>query len=169
MSADPFDTRLPEAFGRVLVRRRIERKMTPETLAVRADLIDTKAVSMFERGDAPPTLTEFFKIAEALGEQPGFLLVDVVAQWRGDGTDPFHRTRPSDFERLFRLGYYHKIGDFREQDKAYGSMAEARGMAERLNQQRHERRVALLDTVCIYVRMGYAHFRWEPDPKESHP
>jgi transcriptional regulator with XRE-family HTH domain len=162
MSADPFERRLPEAFGRVLTRRRIERNMTPEALAVRAHLIDTKAVSIFERGDAPPTLTEFFKIAEALGEQPGFLFVDVVAEWRGDGTDPSHKTRPSDFERLFRLGYYHKIGDFREQDKAYSSMAEATGMAERLNQQRHERRVALLDTVCIYVRMAYVHFKWEP-------
>jgi transcriptional regulator with XRE-family HTH domain len=169
MSADPFETRLHEAFGRVLVRRRIERNMTPEGLAVKADLVDTKAVSMFERGDAPPTLTEFFKIAAALGEQPGFLLVDVVAQWRGDGIDPFHKTRPSDFEKLFRLGYYHKIGDFREQDKAYPSMAEATGMAERLNQQRHERRVALLDTVCIYVRMGYVHFKWEPDSKEARP
>jgi len=169
MSADPFETRLTEAFSRVLVRRRIERNMTPEALAVKADLVDTKAVSMFERGDAPPTLTEFFKLAEALGEQPAFLLVDVVAEWRGDGTDPFHKTRPSDFERLFRLGYYHKIGDFREQDKAYLSMAEATGTAERLNQQRHERRVALLDTACIYVRMGYAHFRWEPAAKDTQP
>ena len=169
MSADPFEARLHEAFGRVLVRRRMERNMTPEALAVKAALIDTKAVRMFERGDAPPTLTEFFKIAEALGQQPGFLLVDVVAEWRGDGTDPFHKTRPSDFERLFKLGYYHKIGDFREQGKAYSSMAEAAGMAERLNQQRHERRVALLDTVCIYVRMGYVHFRWDPDPKETQP
>lgn len=63
MSTDPIETRLPEAFDRVLTRRRIERNMTPEAFAVKADLLDTKAVSIFERGDAPPTLTEFFKIA----------------------------------------------------------------------------------------------------------
>lgn len=140
MSADPFETRLPEAFGRVLVRRRIERNMTPEALAVKADLGDTRAVSVFERGDAPPTLTEFFKIAEALGEQPGFLFVDVVAQWRGDGTEVFYKTRPGDFERLYRLGYYHKTGDFREQDKTYGSIAEATNVGGTLNEQRHELR-----------------------------
>jgi hypothetical protein len=42
-------------------------------------------------------------------------------------------------------------------------------MAERLNQQRHERRVALLDTVCIYVRMGSVPFKWEPGVRESQP
>jgi transcriptional regulator with XRE-family HTH domain len=161
LSADPFETRLPEAFGRVLTRRRIERNMTPEGFAVRANLTDTKAVSMFERGDSAPTLTEFFKIAAALGEQPGFLFIDVIDEWRRE-VDDIYKTRASDFARLFRLGYLHKPGDFRELDRAYSSMAEATGMAERLNQQRHERRVARLDTVCIYVRLDHVSLRESP-------
>jgi hypothetical protein len=36
MSADPFETRLPEAFSRVLIRRRMDRNMTHEALAKRA-------------------------------------------------------------------------------------------------------------------------------------
>jgi transcriptional regulator with XRE-family HTH domain len=168
MSADPFETRVPDAFSRVLIRHRMDRKMTHEALAKRAGLVDPKAVEIFERGEAPPTLTEFFKLAAALGEEPGFLFIDVIDEWRREVGD-IYRTRPSDFARLFRLGYYHKPGDFRELDRAYGSMAEATGTAERLNQQRHERRVALLDTVCIYVRMGYVNFRWEPGAKETRP
>jgi transcriptional regulator with XRE-family HTH domain len=166
MSADRFETRLHEAFGRVLTRRRIECNMTPEALAVRAALNDTKAVSLFERGDAPPTLTEFFKIAAALAEEPAFLFNDVIEEWRSEVAD-IYKTRASDFARLFRLGYYHKPGDFRELSTAYYSVAEATHAARKLNAQRHTRRVALLDTVTVYVRLSYVNLR--PDARRGGP
>lgn len=61
--------------------------------------------------------------------------------------------------RLFRLGYHHKPGDFRELPTAYYSVAESTHAAGKLNAQRHSRGVALLDTVCIYVRLDYVSLR----------
>lgn len=153
MSADPL-LRLGPAFGDVLARGRAKRNWTLDVLAGATGLSPTEIRSM-EAGDYGPSLLEFFRIAEALGEQPVMLLIDVVAAWRADPTDTLQGTRASDFARLMRLGYHHRPGDFRELPSVYYSVAEATHAAGTLNAQRHARGVALLDTVCIYVRLDY--------------
>lgn len=157
MSADPLARLLP-AFGDVLVRYRKQRQWTVEALASAADLC-VADVKGLERGEYGPTLKDVFRLASALREEPLILLVDVVAAWRADPTDTLYQSRPSDFARLFRLGYRHKPGDFRELPTAYYSAAESTQAAGKLNAQRHSRGVALLDTVCVYVRLGYVSLR----------
>lgn len=75
-----------------------------------------------------------------------------------DPTDALHQSRPSDFARLFRLGDHHKPGDFRELPGAYCSASESTHPAAKLNAQRHSRGVALLDTICVYVRLDSVAF-----------
>jgi transcriptional regulator with XRE-family HTH domain len=159
MSADPLVRLLP-AFGDVLVRHRNQRQWTVDALASATGLCVAE-VKGLERGDYGPTLKDVFRLASALGEEPLMLLVDVVAAWRADPTDTLHQSRPSDFPRLFRLGYHHKPGDFRELPTVYYSVAESTLAAAKLNAQRHSRGVALLDTVSIYVRLDSVSFRPE--------
>ena len=85
MSADPL-LRLVAAFGTALVRSRAKRYWTPEALADASGLSPREIRSM-EAGDYGPSLLEFFRIAEALGEQPATLLVDVVSALRADPPD----------------------------------------------------------------------------------
>lgn len=157
MSADPL-LRLVPAFGAVLVRSRSKRYWTPEALADAAGLSPREIRSM-EAGDYGPSLLEFFRIAEALGEQPAMLLVDVISAWRADPTDTLHRSRPSDFARLFRLGYHRTPGDFHEWPTSHYSVAESMHAARRLNAQRYSRGVVLLDTICVYVRLDSVSLR----------
>jgi len=157
MSADPL-LRLVPAFGDVLVRSRVKRNWTVDALAAASGLSRTEIRSM-EAGDYGPSLLEFFRIAEAPGQQPVMLLVDVVSAWRADPTDILRSSRPSDFMRLFRLGYHHKPGDFRELPTTYYSVAESTHAAAKLNAQRQTRGVALLDTVSVYVRFDSASLR----------
>jgi len=165
MSTDPLLRLLP-AFGDVLVRHRIERHMTADGLASAAGL-SVAEIKGLERGEYGPTLKEVFRLASALGEGPLMLLVDVVAAWRSDPTDTGQYSRPSDFARLFRLGYHHKPGDFRELPATYYSVPESTHAAAILNAQRHTRGVALLDTVCIYVRLDSVGLR--PDSGKEAP
>ena len=153
MSVDPLRRLIP-AFGDVLVRHRRERNWTVETLAAAAQLGVAEVKSM-ERGDYGPTLPEFFRIARALGEEAPFLLIDLISSWRADPRTLLNTSRPSDFQRLFRLGYDHKPGDFRELVTSYYSIPEAMHAAAGLNAQRRTRRVAPLTAVTIYVRLGY--------------
>lgn len=96
---------------------------------------------------------------------PAILFIDVIAAWRVDPTDyDVYKSRPSDFTRLFRLGYYHKPGDFREQDRPYNSIAEAEHAQVRLNEQRHLRGAAPLDTICTYARVFYQRVPWKVTP-----
>lgn len=157
MSTDPLLRLLP-AFGDVLVRHRDQRHMTVDALATAAGLCVAE-VKGLERGEYGPTLKDVFRLASALAEEPLMLLVDVVADWRTDQTDTLHQSRPSDFPRLFRLGYHHKPGDFRELPSAYYSVAESTHAAAKLNAQRHSRGAALLDTVTVYVRLDYINLR----------
>jgi hypothetical protein len=121
-------------------------------------------------GQREPTLTEFFRIASALREQPAILLADLIAAWRGDDADTWlYHGRPSDFVRLHRLGYRHKTGDFRELPRTYDSEAEAIHVAGRLNEQRRTRGVSLLDTICTYVRLDYTHITPEDSGQEVQP
>ena len=157
MSTNPL-LRLAPAFGDVLVRHRAERKLTVDALATASGLSAAK-IRGFELNDYWPTLKDAFCIASALGEEPLMFLAEVVAAWRAEPTDILHQSRPSDFARLFRLGYHHKPGDFRELTPVYYSVAESTHAASKLNGQRHARGVALLDTVTIYVRLGYVCLR----------
>lgn len=165
MRADPLLRLLP-AFGDVLVRRRKERQWTVDDLAAAAGLSGLEIRSL-ERGSYGPTLVDFFRLARALDEEPAMLLIEVITAWRADPTDTRYNSRPSDFVRLFRLGYHHKPGDFRESPTAYYSVAESTHAAVKLNAQRHTRGVALLDTVTVYVRLDSVSFR--PDIGEGAP
>ena len=157
MITDPL-LKLVSAFGEVLVRHRNERHLTVEVLATAAGLYVAE-VEGLERGDYGPKLIDVFRLASALGEEPLTFLVDVVAACRADPADTLQQSRPSDFARLFRLGYHHKPGDFRELPTAYHSVAESMHAAAELNAQRLSRGVALLDTITVYVRLDYAILR----------
>jgi transcriptional regulator with XRE-family HTH domain len=159
MSTDPLSRLLP-AFGEVLVRRRTKQQLTIEALATATGL-SGPAIASIERGVYSPTLLDVFRIASALGEEPAMLLVDIIEAWRADPRDSSHQSRPADCVRLFRLGYHHKPGDFRELVPMYHSVPEATHAAGILNAQRHTRGVALLDTVTVYVRLSYVALRPE--------
>jgi transcriptional regulator with XRE-family HTH domain len=151
MSADPIE-RLPIAFGRVLARRRGAKPGAALAVAGFVGLTEDE-VTATECGRREPALTEFFRIARALGEPPTILLIDVITAWLD--ADTVHATRAADFVRLYRLGYHHKPGDFRELGASYYSVPEAAHAAGKLNGQRHARGVALIDTICVYVRLDY--------------
>lgn len=157
MSADPLSRLLP-AFGDVLVRHRVKRNSTVAAFAAAAGLSAMEIRSM-EDGSYGPTLPEFFRIARALAMEPCMLLVEVVAAWRADPAETLSPSRPGDFSHLFRLGYHHQPRDFRELPSVYYSVPEATHAAGKLNAQRHTRGVALLDTVCIYVRLDSVSLR----------
>ena len=155
MSADPIE-RLPILFGRVLARRRDLKRVTTLALAESVGLTEDEVIQT-ERGQREPALTEFFRIARALGDPPTVLLIDVITAWLD--ADPLHATRAADFVRLFRLGYHHKPGDFRELGTSYYSVPEAAHAAGKLNGHRNARGVALIDTICVYVRLDYVSLR----------
>jgi hypothetical protein len=116
-----------------------------------------------ESGEHEPTLTEFFDIADALGEPPAILVISLITEWRANPTgDTLYRSRASDFSRLYRLGYFHDARDFRELQRTYGSADEATAAARTLNTARHHRKLAPATTLTIYVRLGHTHFAWEP-------
>jgi transcriptional regulator with XRE-family HTH domain len=151
MTADPID-RLPEVFGHVLARYRDEKKLTVAEFANNAGYSSLEILNL-EGGHCGPTFRDFFRLARALGLEPPILFLRVIAEWRSGPFDMLHTSRSSDFARLFRLGYDHRPGDFRELPAAYYSVAEATHAAGRLNARRHTRGMALLDTVTMYVRL----------------
>ena len=164
MSVDPIE-RLPIAFGKVLARKwRDESHFTTAEQFSAAVGLPVKDVIKMVSGKREPTITEFCKIARMLREEPGILLIELIAEWREYDATPIYRA--SDFVRLYRLGYHHKPGDFREQDRTYGSIPAVIDAAATLNQQRYKRRVRLLDTCCIYIRMKHIGFEWTPDATE---
>ena len=168
MSDDPI-MRIPIALGRVIKRLRVAGALSAETIS-RSSGLTVEEIGGIERGEREATFTEFFWLARALREEPAILFTDVIAAWRGDGRDSaLYKSRPSEFARLYRLGYYHKAGDFREQDRAYLSEAAAIYVASQLNEQRHARGVAKLDTITLYIRMGYSHFKWSPGDGKVQP
>ena len=168
MSDDPI-MRIPTALGRVIKRLRVGGGRSVETISKSSGLT-VKEIDGIERGEREATFTEFFWLARALREEPAILFTDVIAAWRGDGGDSaLYKSRPSEFARLYRLGYYHKAGDFREQDRTYPSEAAALHVAGQLNVQRQARGVAPLDTMTLYIRMGYSHFTWNPGEGRGQP
>lgn len=162
MIRDP-DMRLSDAFGTVLKRRRRERNWSIDELATAAGL-SVQAARDIEAGVSSPSLTDFSYIAVALGESPIILLVDVVTALRAEPDEyGSYPSRASDFVRLYRLGYLHGPGDFREQNRPYGTVDEATGGATSLNLARRTKGVAPLDTVLIYVRLGYVQVDVRPE------
>jgi transcriptional regulator with XRE-family HTH domain len=158
MSADPT-MRLPEVFGRLLKQRRVELKGTEGSLAGAAGLSGgADDVEKVERGEREPTLSEFFAIASALRTSPGLLLVDLITAWRGDFYDPLYKARASDFERVYRLGFFQQVShnhfEFREVPTTYHLLDQATAAARELNARRYKKGQPLLDTVSIYIRMG---------------
>lgn len=96
------------------------------------------------------------------------LFIDVIAGWRADPTDyRLYKSRVSDFARVYRLGYHDDPGDFRKQPRAYASIDDATGTARRLSVTRHRKKLAPLDTLLIYVRIGSVSF--QPDADEEMP
>jgi transcriptional regulator with XRE-family HTH domain len=152
----------------------VERKLAPDAFALAAGLSGADDVARIERGERQPTLTEFFRIANALGDPPTILFIDLFGEWRTDPTDyRLYKSRASDFERLYRLGYHENPADFRKMQRTYGTVDAATADARKLNVARRKKERKTLDTVCIYVRMGYLGFRWrpegEPDAKQVAP
>ena len=154
MNDDPLLRLLP-AFGTLLIQHRVERNWTVEALAAAIQLSDAEVNSM-ERGEYGPTLPEFFRIARALGEEPVILLIDVITAWRSDPTDyRLYKSRVSDLAKLYRLGYHHDPGDFRELPRTYGLPGQATAAAKALNLTRRSKRLPPLDTMLIYVRLAH--------------
>jgi hypothetical protein len=138
MSADHL-ARLPVAFGSVIARLCRERN-------VAAQEVVTSTV----------TLEDFFRIAAVLGESPVILLMEVITAWRAEPTDRgLYRSRPSDLARLYRLGYFHDPGDFRETPRVYESLDEAIDDARQRGPARINKGKPPIDTLTIYVRVGH--------------
>lgn len=75
--------RVAEAFGRALLRARLDADMTQEQLADAARLHRT-TIGLFERGLRCPSLDTFMQLADAMNADPGELMqfVDVEARRR---------------------------------------------------------------------------------------
>ena len=163
MSADPF-LRLPEVFGDVLARMRRARNWTAEELAT-ACRLSPHEIRNIEAGNYAPYFKDIFRLAVGLGESPVILLAEVINAWRTDPADyGLYKSRPSDLTRLYRLGYFHDPGDFRELPRVYGHMDHATGAVRSLNASRRAKSLPPLNTICIYVRVGSVAFR--PDEEE---
>lgn len=154
MSTDPID-RLPSAVGSVLERFRRERNWDAATLANASDVSPLEILGV-EAGTHIPTLLGFFRLATALGESPVILLTEVIAKWRADSADHgLYRSRPSDLARLYRLGYFHDPGDFRELPGTYTAIDHATTDARKISAARIGKDKPPIDTLTIYVRVGY--------------
>jgi hypothetical protein len=146
MSADHL-ARLPVAFGNVIARLCRERNVAAQ------EVVTSKV-----------TLEDFFRIATVLGESPVILLMEVITAWRAEPTDRgLYRSRPSDLARLYRLGYFHDPGDFRELSPAYSSLDHATADARKFNPVRASKGSPPIDTLTIYVRVGHIWVDAQPE------
>lgn len=154
MTADPFKL-LPEIFGDVLSRLRRERNFSVEALANVSGL-PVRVLRGFEAGSFGPDLRDILHIAVGLEVPPVVLLAEVISAWRADPADyGLYKSRPSDLARLHRLGYFHDPGDFRELPRVYESLGHATADARKLNVVRINKGTVPIDTLTIYVRVGY--------------
>ena len=159
MSAGSFN-RLQAAFGEVLLRHRLERKLSAQVLADASGLsIDSDIIIGLERGDFGPTLTDFFRFALALRIDPVLMFVDLVTAWRTNPLDlGLVKSRPSDLMRLYRLGYWIDPGDFRELPTVYGTEELALHEAAGLNVTRVAKGQPRIDALLTYVRLAWQAF-----------
>ena len=169
MNTDPI-SRLPATFGALLNKLRVGQRIDAVEFATAARLTSAEKLASMERGDAEPTLTEFFRIAGVLNEPPAILLVDLITNWREEPEFGYlYRPRPGDFARLFRLGCYELSAEFHELVKPYGSINDAMSVSRALNSTRSRRRQPLLDHITIYVRLGYVRFKPEKATDQGTP
>lgn len=157
MNAGSF-SRLQAAFGEVLLRHRLERKLSAQALADASGLsINSAIITGMERGDFGPALTDFFQLARALRIDPVLLFVDLVRAWRTNPSDRgLVKSRPSDLMRLYRLGYSIDPGDFRELPTVYGTQELALHAAAGLNVTRVARGQPRVDALLTYVRLAWS-------------
>ena len=81
-----FHQEVANAFGNVLKTLRDGAGLSQETLAEKADL-DRTYPSLLERGLRTPTLGMFFRIADALGIEPGILVRMTIRRMQsGEGS-----------------------------------------------------------------------------------
>ena len=85
------------------------------------------------------SMDEFFRISNELGYLPVLMLIEVAQYHRFDDYTSGHTSRRTDHASLFRLGYTHKVDDFRELERSYGSVGHALSTAQLLNEQRKRR------------------------------
>ena len=159
MSAGSFN-RLRAAFGEVVLRHRLKRKLSAQALADASGLsINSDIIIGLESGDLGPRLTDFFQFAQALRIDPVLLFVDLVTAWR---TNPLDRglvkSRPSDLMRLYRLGYSIDPGEFRELSTVYGTEELALHAAAGLNITRVAKGQPGIDALVTYVRLVWQAF-----------
>lgn len=166
MSNDPID-RVRIAFSKALAYHRQKKNLTTEMVADVGEFSEGQILD-WENTTSEPDVTDFFRLAWALGIDPTILFIDVVTQWRRDPADlGLYKSRVSDLNKLYRLGYYNDPGDFRELPRTYGLLDYATNAAAVLNEQRHKKRKPLLDTVCIYVRLGHIWLDRQPGERSK--
>jgi transcriptional regulator with XRE-family HTH domain len=162
MSTNPL-RRLPKVFGDVLARRRRERNWDVEALA-EASNVPVPEIHGLEAGSYTPNLRDFFRFAIGLEESPVLLLVELINGLRSHPSDHgLYKSRPSDSTRLYRLGYFHDPGDFRELPRAYSHMNEATDAVRSLNAARQAKALPLVNTITTYVRVGSVSFRLDEE------
>ena len=137
---------LADAFDSVVLRR----------LAIQGRSYDSLEDAVGFNLEQGLSMDEFFRISNELGYLPVLMLIEVIAEYhRCDDYTSGHTSRRTEHASLFRLGYTHKVNDFRELGRVYESAGHALSTAQLLNEQRKQRGVALLDTISAYVRVGY--------------
>ena len=154
MSNNPID-RVRIAFSKALAYHREKKNLTTGMVAD-AGGFSKGEIEKWESAASEPDVTEFFRLAWALGTDPTILFIDMITEWRYDPKDiGLYKSRVSDFAKLYRLGYFVHPGDFRELPTTYSLVDSATDAARELNIRRQIKLNPLLDTVCIYVRLGH--------------
>ena len=165
MTPDPFKL-LPEVFGDVLSRLLHERNWNADALT-NATGLSTRWIRSLQAGAVGPDLRDFLQLATGLEVPPVVLLIEVIGALRADPNDHgLYKSRPSDLARLYRLGYFHDPGDFRELSQVYGSLDHATADARKINVVRINKGVAPIDTLTIYVRVGHVRVDVRPEAEE---
>jgi transcriptional regulator with XRE-family HTH domain len=165
MTTDPFKL-LPEVFGDVLSRLLRERNWNAEALT-NASGLSTRWIRSLQAGSVGPDLRDFFQLATGLEMPPVVLLTEVINALRADPNDhELYKSRPSDLARLYRLGYFHDPGDFRELPRVYELLDHATADARKINVVRINKEMAPIDTLTIYVRVGYVRVDVRPEAEE---
>ena len=112
MTNDPIK-RVRIAFARALAHHRHRKNLTTGMVAD-AGGFSVSQIEGWENKDkaSEPSVTDFFRIAWALGIDPTILFIDMITEWRYDPTDMgLYKSRVSDLAKLYRLGYFvHQIG-----------------------------------------------------------
>lgn len=166
MSNDPIG-RVRIAFARALSYHRQKKNLTTGMVADAGGFLKNQ-IEKWESAASEPDVTDFFRLAWALGTDPTILFIDTITEWRYDPKDiGLYKSRVSDLAKLYRLGYFNHPGDFRELPTTYSLVDSATDAARELNIQRHKKCKPLLDTVCVYVRLGHIWLDQEPGTAPS--